>query len=230
MSIPRRDDLLDAYGANFDRQATAAPERFGLTAEMAARFRLAYRPFAESLSKLLAARAAGDWSQSMTGDRDAAKAALLACARTLYHRVRASSDVSDANKILLGVHVPARRGSPVPPPSVRPAARVVSQGGRAVGVQISPAAGNGRSGRVKRPDGATCAWVYFHVGDDYPSDERLWQFRGGVTRGTLDVKLAPDVPPGSRVWVCARYVNRKQQPGPMAPPVHTHVGGGVAER
>ena len=225
MSIPRRDDLLDAYGANFDRCATDAPERFDLTPALAARFRAAHLAFAGALSALVAARAAGVWSRAMTSDRDDAKRALLALARTLYHRVRASDAVAAADKVLLGVHVPAGRGSPVPPPTARAAVRVVAGGDRPLAVRVAPA---GAAGRARRPDGAACAWVYCHVGDDYPSDERRWTFRGVVTSGTREVRLVPGVLPGARVWVCARYVNRKGQPGPMGPPVHTHVAFGTA--
>ncbi len=116
MAVPRKDNLLAPYAANWCARLSTDYAMFGLSAAQAAALEALYQPYAEAWSALKAARAAGIRSESQTSDRTSAKAPLLSYLRELYALVQASRSVSDANKALLGVTSRRVHGTPLPPP------------------------------------------------------------------------------------------------------------------
>ena len=54
-----------------------------------------------------------------------------------------------------------------------------------------------------------------------PADSDAWCFRGVTTRSRATLKLRA-LPPGSQVFVCARWFNARGT-GPISLPVPTHV-------
>lgn len=224
MAIPTTDQLLVAWSRSFDLQINAIPPIGGLSPAQA----LAYRPlhdnYAGAVEVLQNARSEGTRSKSLKLARDNAKKALLAYARTLYQLVQANPAVSDADKALLGVLVRTGGGNtPVPRPTVRPGVDLVSVVGRTIEVHIHDSA---TSGKRAKPAGALAAWVYCFVGEAYPTDASLWQFQGAATNGKLSFTLPDSVPGGAQVYVCAAWVNRKGEAGPVSVPISTNVQGG----
>jgi hypothetical protein len=81
-----------------------------------------------------------------------------------------------------------------------------------------------------KPDGAVAAWVYSFVGTNYPADPSQWDFQGATTKSTHEIVFPDTVASGAQVWICAAWINAKQEPGPASVPITTNVqGGGMAQ-
>ena len=147
-------------------------------------------------------------------------------ARQLYAFVQSNRAVSDANKILLGIHLRVIPG-PIPPPAVAPGMDVVSVANRTVTGHVHDSANTNKRGK---PAGATAAYVYSFVGPEYPADDAAWTFEGATTRPRFQVLFPSSVAGGTQIWLRAAWVNAKQQTGPASVPITTNLqgGGGVS--
>jgi hypothetical protein len=222
MSIPLKDSLLVPFSTNFNDRIVASPSTFQLTAPQAAAYTPLHTAYVEAYNTMMAARADGTRSESLTAAKDSAKKTLLDYARQLYGIVSANDLVSDAEKILLGIHVKVIPGS-IPRPGVRPGMDFIGVNGRTVSVSIHDSASSAKRGK---PAGAVAAWVYSFVGTEYPSDPLEWSFEGATTRAKFDIVFPSTVPGGQQVWVCAAWVNAKQEAGPTCLPITTNLQGG----
>ena len=226
MSIPLKDSLLVPWSNNFDTRITASPITFGLTAAQASAYDALHDPFVAAYNAMMDARANGTRSESLTAATKSAKAALLEYARELYAFVAANNSVSQANKVLLGIHQRAVPG-PIPRPGVRPGMDILSVNGRTVGVHIHDSASSTKRGK---PAGSVAAWVYSFVGAEYPSDPTLWSFEGSATKPKFEITFPSTVAGGTQIWVCAAWINSKQEAGPLSVPLTTTLqGGGTME-
>lgn len=224
MSIPVRDALLVPYSTNFNARIVASAATFSLTPAQASAYTPLHDAYVTAYEAMMSARADGTRSKSLTSARDAAKRNLLIYARQLYTFVQSNASVTQANKILLGIHlrvIPA----PIPRPGVAPGMDVVSVANRTVAVHVHDSANTNKRGK---PAGATAAWVYSFVGANYPSDPTLWNFEGATTRPRFDILFPSTVAGGQQVWVCAAWINAKQEAGPTSVPITTNLPGGGA--
>ncbi|HYE20693.1 MAG TPA: hypothetical protein VEA69_19760 [Tepidisphaeraceae bacterium] len=220
MSIPLKDSALAAYSTNVDaRLAASGASVYGLSPELVARYAAAHAAYLGAFTAMTLARAAGDWSESQTAAKNATRDVLIGCARQVYATVQADGRVRDPDKVLLGVHVRSAKRTRIPPPVDQPALSVRAVRERTVSLGVDNGAG-------KRPAGAVAARVYRFVGPAYPADFAAWTFAGATSDGRLDVAFPADLPGGTRVWLCAAWVNRKQEPGPTGAPVTTVLQGG----
>jgi hypothetical protein len=222
MSIPTKDSLLVPYSTNFNDRIVATPTVFQLSAPQAAAYTALHTPYVTAYNDMMASRADGTRSQSLTNTKDETKHNLLIYARQLYSFVQSNNSVSQANKILLGIHlrvIPA----PIPRPGVQPAVDVIKVSGRTVSLNIHDSASSLKRGK---PAGATAAWVYSFVGENYPSDPTLWNFEGATTHPKFDILFPSTVAGGAQVWVCAAWINAKQEAGPTSVPITTNLPGG----
>ena len=108
---------------------------------------------------------------------------------------------------------------------MQPAVDVIRVSGRTVSLNVHDSASSLKRGK---PAGATAAWVYSFVGENYPSDPTLWNFEGATTRPKFDILFPSTVAGGAQVWVCAAWINAKQEAGPTSVPITTNLPGGGA--
>lgn len=225
MAIPKKDSLLVQWSTNFNDRIVASPTTFSLTAAQATAYTAVHTPFITAYNTMMAARESGTYAESMTAAKDSTKLALLQYGRQLYAFVSANASVSQANKILLGIHQHIMPG-PLPPPGVRPGVDVISVAGRTVSLSIHDSASSTKRGK---PFPATAAWVYSYVGETYPSDPNEWSFEGATTKAKFDIVFPSSVAGGTQVWICAAWINAKQESGPVSVPITTNLqGGGVS--
>ena len=224
MSIPLKDALLVPFSTNFNDRIVASPATFSLSAPQAAAYTALHTPYVTAYNAMMNARANGTRSESLTATKDSNKLALLKYARELYAFVQSNNSVSDANKILLGIHLRVVPG-PIPRPGVRPGMDIVSVANRTVTVHIHDSASSAKRGK---PAGTTAAWVYSFVGAEYPSDPAAWAFEGATTKPKFGVTFPNTVAGGTQVWLCAAWINAKQEAGPVSVPITTNLQGGGA--
>ena len=77
MSIPTKDSSLVDWSANANTRLTATPATYGTTAAIATQYDTLHDAFVLAYNNLIAARAAGTRSESLTSLKDNAKASQL---------------------------------------------------------------------------------------------------------------------------------------------------------
>lgn len=223
MSIPLKDSLLVPWANNFATRISASGNPYSVSTAQQTEMTARTTAFVDAYNALMDARADGTRAASQTAAKDSAKDSLLELGRELYAFIAANTSISDADKILVGVHVRAAGASPVPAPTARPGIDLVSVVARTVTVHIHDSASSTKRGK---PAGAVSAWVYTYVGAEYPSDPSLWQFQGAFNKPEAKIVFPDSVANGAQVWICAAWVNRRGETGPVSVPITTNVQGG----
>ena len=211
MSIPTKDSSLVEWSTNANTRLTAAPATYGTTAAIATQYDTLHDAFVLAYDNLIAARAAGTRSESLTALKDGAKVNLLAFARPLYRQIQANTGVTDAAKIELGVHVIDFQPTPQPVPGFAPGLTVVSVDGRMVRIRLSDPA---NPTRKRMPDGVNGATVMSFVGASAPSNPTAYKYEGSTSKTTVDILFPESVAPGTQVWLTAFFFNERKQNGP----------------
>jgi hypothetical protein len=216
MAIPTQDELLANWSANADTRLTASPTTYGTTAAVATQYNAVHTAFITARDALIASRAAGTRSESLTAQKSQAKRDLLDFARPLYKQIQANTAVTDADKIELGVRVPDNKPTPRPVPGFAPGMLVMSVNGRLVSVRIfDPAFPD----RKRMPDGVANATIMSYVGTTPPASPGDFKYEGGTSKTKFDVLFPDSVAPGTQVWLLAFFSNDREQNGPACNPV-----------
>jgi|GEM_PF-933050 len=158
---------------------------------------------------------------TIQGKNDA-KQAMKENAISLARIIVANPAVTNEQLVALGL-LPRTSPSPVPAPSEAPGIDLRSVVGRTVTVRIHDA--DSPTKRGKAP-GTAAAFVYTFVGANYPSDPSLWDFQGSTSRSKFEITFPNDLAGGTQVWICAAWVNAKQETGPVSAPITTNLQGG----
>jgi len=218
--LPNKDAALLAWGQNFFMRINPSPEIYGLTKTQsdafgvkntayAAAYQTAIDPISRTRGKIAA--------------KNAAREALKIDARLLASIIEGQANITNEQKIDLGLTV-RKTPSKNPPPTERPAVNIVSVTGRTVTIRIRDTAESSKRGK---PAGVLGASVYSYVGTTYPTDPTAWSFDGTTTKTTHAIVFADSVANGAQIWVCATWFNRKTETGPISIPVTTNVQGGL---
>lgn len=219
--LPRSEGLLLMWLENFGRRIDAAPEDFGITPQQAAEFQSLLAAFAHLYQ--LAQQPATRTPAGVVG-KDTAKAAVVAMARRLAALAQASADVTDAQRVLLGLRLRwSDRRRHVPPPPDAPGVRVRPILGRnAVRVQVYDTTA---AFRVAKPRSVASAVLFTHVGEAPPSADTPWTFYAQPTRTTAEIDFPPGLPMGTRVWVMAQWCSPTNQRSPASEPRPIRLAG-----
>jgi len=223
MAIPTKDSLLVPFSTNVNTRINASPGTWNLSAPEAAAYTAVHDPYVASYEALVDARAAGNRSESLTALKDAAKATLLSMARELYADVQASTTISNANKLLLGVRPRVSGNTPVPVPATSPKMTIVSVVGWTVRILLQDAAEEARRGR---PPGTSGASVFSYVGAEAPTEISAWKFEGNTGKTKIDVVFPSTLAPGSKVFLSSFWFNGSKQSGTACAPISTNLQGG----
>jgi len=78
-----------------------------------------------------------------------------------------------------------------------------------------------------RPDDATGATLFYHVGHAPPAQTDQWKFLMNSTQTLLTIDFDQTLPAGTRVWISGWWKNRRSEPGPSGMPVSVCVGEGI---
>ena len=223
MAIPTKDaDLVD-WSTNTAARLTAQPLLYGTTAAIATQYDGFHDAFVLAYDNLVAARASGTRSASLTAIKAGAKIDLLNFARPLYKQIQANTAVTAAAKIELGVHVPDVEPSPIPVPNFAPQLTVVSVDGRLVKVRLSDPA---NPTRRRMPAGVNGATVLSFVGATAPADLGEYKYEGNTSRTTIEILFPESAVPGTKVWLTALFFNERKQNGPACAAVGTLINYG----
>lgn len=223
MAIPKKDSLLVQWAANADAKLTATPATWGYDAAQAAAFNTVSQAYIDAYNAMMQAREDGTRSASLTALKDEKKLALLDVARPLYAAVQAAKTISDADKILLGVHVRDNEPTPEPVPGFAPLASITNVDGNTVTLRLRDAQ---NPDSKRRASGTIGASVFSFVGAEAPADLSLFKFEGNTGKTQVDVTFPVTVTPGTTVWLTAFWFNGSKQSGPASSPISALVNYG----
>ena len=209
------------WSDNFEGVAGKDPESLGLTqtaisdfGTLVETFRTAYERTVEPSTKTPVA----------TAEKRIARTALLADARRLVSIIDGQANVTDAQRVALGLNV-RKPSKPVERPKSRPLIEVLTAVGNKASIRLLDAGDTNRRGKPEFCIGAT---VFSYVGPAAPDQENEWVYEGNTSKTTLTVAFPQSLPPGTRVWFTAFWYNRRAESGDPAVPVCTNLPGGAA--
>ena len=220
MAIPLLASKLVPFASNFLDVLTNSPGEFLLDPSDLI-------PLTEATNLFLSSQAAVANPEARSGAlikaRDDAQRAYYRVARPMYISIQANPDITGQHKVEAGVHV-SGAPTPVAVPSDAPKINIVSVTGRTAKARIHSTT----IGRAK-PSGCTGAYVWSFAGENVPGNLRDWTFWGTTTRTTFEVEFPSSVEPGTKVWLCAGWINTKGQLGPVSDPANAYIQfGGVS--
>jgi hypothetical protein len=223
--IPASDAGKLAFCGNFSAIVSVDYAALGVDAATAAL--LASRQAAYAAALALASDPATRGGATVRG-KDQSRRELLALVRDVARMVRNNVNVSDARRFALGLT--PRRGATaaaaIPAPDAAPFVHVASVSGRTVRLRLRDSASSSRRGRPPRVASAS---LFTHVGPTPPASLAGWAFAGNTAGVRPDVTFPADVPPGSSVWVAARWNNARLLAGPMSAPANAYLSGGLVD-
>ncbi|HEV7298633.1 MAG TPA: hypothetical protein VGN72_04650 [Tepidisphaeraceae bacterium] len=217
MAVPLLQSPLVAWTTNFYARATADAAKYNLSVAQLSAYTTVHEAYLAAAAALTASDASSTRSKALREARDAARDALLPLAREYYKLILASTSISDADKTLIGVHVPKRPTS-VTAPTSQAKMDIEAVVGRTVKGRIHRDDGESKRGK---PTNVIGAKVYSYVGSSYPSDPALWAYQGDFTKGDFTVTFDATVPAGAQVWLACSWYTRTALTGPISMPVTT---------
>lgn len=210
--LPSTDAGLLNWSANLSRKILEDPSAYGLDQSQCDAFALAQ---AEYASALRIANTPDTRTKISIIQKNQARECLKTAARLINAIVKSQPNVSDAQKAELLLTVPTKR-SKVPPPVDVPLITVISVIGRTVRVKLRRRDGERRAW----PDGVQGAAIFSYAGSEISGDS-VFQFQMNITSKEAEIDFPRTLPPGTNVWLTARYFNRRQELGPACPPIQT---------
>jgi hypothetical protein len=209
--MPRADAELVQWGSTFARVLAAEPGAFGVSADEAAECVAAADAFAQ---KHLVTANPGERSGVDVVLKNEARAEMKRIIRSLVGRIRANRAVSDTQLVKL---------------SLKPRRTDYSKGGRHL-PQLGPNVNiisvknatfdlhmglPGKGQRAGLPRNAMGVVVMAYAGDQPPTDPTHWNDVATVMRARVRVSFGDTLPPATKVWFCACYLDGGARRGPF---------------
>jgi hypothetical protein len=218
LTLPRTDNGLLAWSANYLALLTASPATYGITFAMATAYGTVHAAYAAAL----AACDPNTRNKSAVVAKNQARVNLKAAAGLLANTINGVATVTNAQKIALGLTVRAKP-TPSPVPANAPGLDIISSSAWTVKIKLHDTASSAKRGK---PTGVTGASVFSFIGATPPNDMGSWQFEGNTGKTTIDVAFANTNAPGTKVWLTAFWFNGSKQSGPACAPVSANLPGG----
>ena len=159
-------------------------------------------------------------SMADTRAKNDARKDFLRVARPLARMTYYSA--TSTQRIKMGLK-PRRRGKapPLPRAVTAPMLAIKSVVGRRLNLHISD-----RMGRAK-PHGVDCAVIFWSAGENPAPNLGRRGLPIMASRRTCVIEIPGKLPPGTKIWVIAQWMNGRKERGPFCQPVYDYVGGGL---
>lgn len=218
--FPSKEADLFNWMANFEGLVTLNYAQYGITQPQSLtltglfdNYRVAYETAIEPSTRTRPAVAA----------KNTATNTLKLEVRRLVSIIDGQANVTDAQRLALGLKVRGVESTAVPRPSTAPMIEIVSAVGNTATLRLFES-----NGRRRKPEGVIGATVFSFVGANAPNTEADWTFEGNLSKTVEEVAFAQSLPPGTKVWFTAFWYNRRAESGPPAVPVSCNLPGGSA--
>lgn len=219
--LPRGDGQLLQWSRNFSQQLNDPDAHYPVPPESAAAYALLDDEYSAAY------RAANAPSTRTSGSvifKNDVRTRLKREARILARFLQSRIELTDPQRAALRLSI-ATGGSPIPRPADAPVMEIVSASGWQVVAQLRQA-GSGRRGKGPH---ILAAHIWYATGEQPPSTWKEWKHLMMTSRTRVTVKVPPGLAAGTRVWLCAKWVNPRGEFGPGNAAVGVIIGGGVPQ-
>ena len=219
--IPQSEALLASWTRIFTRRIVSDPARFEIS--VAQVLELQARQEAFDLAFAVAVKPDTRTVVSVA-NRDECKSALLATVRRIAWTVRKTPDVKSDELLALGLRPLNDHLSPIRAPADPPSLLAWTIGSHLLRVTLRASAA---SRRPAKPAGVASAAIFIALSEAGVTHASEWAYHSTQTRAAFDMTIKKTLPYGQSVWVCARWLNPRGEPGPASAPRHVRLAGGV---
>lgn len=217
--LSKSDSELLLWSINFLALISGSPTTYGLDTADATAYGVKHAAYADTLQ---VATDPITRTKSAIEAKNQSRANLIEAARLLVSIIQGQANVTDAQKIDLGITV---RKPPTPSPV--PGQAVMHVTGVNGNFVSCAAHGEGESPRRGKPAGVVAIGVFRHVGETVPADANGWEFAFNTGRSRFEVEFDAALPAGTKVWLTCFFQNGRKESGLAAVPVSTTLGVGV---
>jgi hypothetical protein len=215
--LPSTDAGLLSWSANLSSRVLQDYAAYGIPLQMAqdfadlqAQYALAYRKAANP----------GTRNRVKVAGKNNARRRLKQAAQNIVSIIRGQAELTDGQKITLGLTIRRPRRGHIGPPDHAPQVIVRSVNGHTVRLRLKDASNQECGGK---PADVTGAIIMSAVGDQMPQAPEQWRLMTTTSRASVEVTFSAAHAPGTRVWLTAMWTNRRQERGPASTPVSTHL-------
>lgn len=206
--LPASDPMYRDWCTAFFAYAVANAVALGWTAlEVDAASDL-YEEFASDLDAHIAAQNA---AQAKREAKDISRAASVEAVRTLVRKAQANPNVTDVQRQNLGITVPDRSKTPVPPPTTSPLG-VVEMTERYT--HVLRIADSANPGRFAKPDGVIGAEVLCKIGGEAPAGDEGMTSLGIATKAKFTANFT-NADGNKMAYYALRWVGTRGEKGPL---------------
>ena len=221
-TLPKTDQAFAMWSAHLIKQISSRYASYGISESMRDDAVAAETTFAAAYA--IATNPLTRTRAAIAGKDDAA-AAWRRVAGRIVALVRAQPNLSDADRIGLGLP-PRAANVAIAVPNLAPSLVVLGIDGRTARLR----ADDNTTDRRGRPATAAGVVLFSHVGDEPSQDVRDWRYEGASSAVTLSVTFDAALPIGQLVWSSAQWLSPRLEAGPSATPVYAHLTHGVDRR
>lgn len=209
--LPRRDSELLAWSANFKDLLLVNFAMYGILESQATFYSGLHTTFA---TKLELATEPITRTRVTVSEKDAAREVLTTNAKLLAKIIEGQANVTDAQKLALGLNV-RKQPTPWPIPETAPAVTITNYGGNTLKVMLRDQDVQKRG----KPPLTRSAAVYYWVGEEQPTENTPWLTFANTGRTMFNMEFPSSLPKGTQVWIIAAWMNGRGQFGPSCTPV-----------
>lgn len=219
--IPERDVNLRTWSTAFAQRLLASGADYNISPQEAADYAQLQEQFAVALRTAIEP---GTNSSSATVAKNTQRKLLKDETRRLA-RIARASPATGHQLFKLGLKPQRKAVRRIAVPRSHPEVQMRVDGRRLL-LKLRDAQHTLRRGK---PRGVVGAVIYSFVGSAAPELLSEWTISALATKPQAVIQIGPPVPPGARIWVCARWLNPRLQAGPMSRPKSIHIGGGLVQ-
>lgn len=223
--LPRTDLALLNWASAFSQKMAGSFEQYGIPEQLAIDFAAATDAYRAALQT---ANEPSTRTTSAVSLKNETRATLKRQAGTLSRIIQANPNVNDAMKLSAGLTV-ARQRTRIGRPDTAPSLNVVAVSGHTVDLRVYQVIGETNSISRGRPRGAVGALIMGLVSDEPDADVSRYQLMGIASRYAIKIQFPAALKPGTRVWLCATWLNNRKETGPASNPISTYLQGGGVE-
>ena len=220
----RADDGWRVWGLSFGTQLSEDPGAFNVSEATAGAVLAAAQDYS---AKLLTARSPDTKSKPNTQAKNDALDKLKRAVKPVVVRLQASDEITDTQRVELGLKVIDRTATPSRVPAAKPVVEAMLTGEQSVRVRVVDPADPSRRGRPRGVKQIVCQAV-FTDGSMPPADVAQWPVSKLEGRTTFDL-MWPGMAGPHAVWISCYWVSNRNGRGPSSNPARVNLpGSGLA--
>ena len=201
--FPDRETDMLSWTANFAQKLASDYAALHVSAEVAQAYVDRQAEFAEAYR---VAQAPETRTSLAVARKNECRRVIEQFSRGLARQIGGNLAVTDDQRFSLGLNIRKSAVRKIAAPDTGPTVQVMQVVGATAELRLCDP---GRSDGRARPGGAASATIFVAVGQDRRGPSEPWRFLTMTNQTSLKIYFGNAYPPGTRVWLMARWNNRR---------------------